>query len=54
VTRVLSALEAVQYRWTIKQVLETDEAWLDDIITMRTTGEEWRSVREQDEPKADE
>jgi hypothetical protein len=39
----------VQYRWTVQQVLETEEAWLDDIIAMRTVGEEWKRIREASE-----
>ena len=38
VTRILSVLEAVEFKWTIQQVLEQDEAWLDDILTMKAIG----------------
>jgi hypothetical protein len=46
VTRVLSVLEAVEFKWTVSQVLDTDEAWLDDILTMKGTGEKWKRIRE--------
>jgi hypothetical protein len=45
VKRVLSVLEAVEFRWSIPQVLETPEAWLDDILTMKGTGEKWKRIR---------
>lgn len=45
VKRVVSVLEAVEYRWTIADVLAQDEAWLDDILTMRGTGEKYKRIR---------
>lgn len=49
--RVLAVLEAVEYKWTIQQVLDSEETWLDDILIMKATGEQWKRIRseEQDE-----
>jgi len=40
ITRVLSILEAVSFAWTVNQVLEQDESWLDDILLMKAIGEQ--------------
>jgi hypothetical protein len=55
VKRVLSVLEAVEFRWTIQQVLDTPESWLDDVLTMKATGEKWKQIRalEQGEGNTD-
>ena len=45
VKRVLSVLEAVEYRWTISDVLAQDEAWLDDLMLMRGVGEKYKRIR---------
>jgi hypothetical protein len=42
-------LEAVEFRWTIRQVLETDEAWLDDVLTLKGIGEKWKRIREAEQ-----
>ena len=38
VTRVLEVLEAVEFKWTVKQVLETEDSWIDDILQMKSIG----------------
>jgi hypothetical protein len=45
VRRVLSVLEAIEFKWTIQQVLDTPEDWLDDILTMKSTGELYKYIR---------
>ena len=49
VKRVLSVLEAVEFKWTVRQVLETDETWLDDILTAKGYGEQWKRIREEEQ-----
>jgi hypothetical protein len=49
VKRVLSVLEAVEFKWTIQQVLDTPEDWLDDILTAKGYGEKYKRIREQEE-----
>jgi hypothetical protein len=45
VQRVLSVLEAVEFKWTIQQVLDSPEDWLDDILTMKGAGERYKRIR---------
>ena len=45
VRRVLSVLEAVEFKWTIQQVLDSPEDWLDDILTMKGAGERYKRSR---------
>ena len=40
VTRVLAVLEAVGFQWTLQQVLDQPESWLDDILTLKGIGEQ--------------
>ena len=42
-------LEAVEFHWTIEQILAADEAWTDDILTMKAIGERWKRIREETE-----
>ena len=36
---MLSILEVVEFKWTISQVLEQDETWMDDILELKSIGE---------------
>lgn len=45
---MLSILEAVGFKWTVQQVLETDEAWLDDILTVKGIGEQKKRMKDND------
>lgn len=52
VTRILSILEAVDWRWSIAEILDQDEAWLDDILAMKTVGEKIKSqMKKQRKPE---
>jgi len=43
VTRVLSILEATEFRWTINDVFAQPETWADDIFSMKAAGEKINS-----------
>ena len=36
---MLAILEAVEFRWTINEVLAQPESWSDDIFAMKSMGE---------------
>lgn len=49
VKKVLSILEASDWNWTIQDILEQDEAWTEDILLMKSVGEDWKSIREDEQ-----
>ena len=49
VRKVLAVLEAVDFKWTIEEVLDQDEAWVDDILALKSTGEDWQRIRQEQE-----
>jgi len=46
---VLSILEAVEFKWTVSEVLEQDETWTKDILEMKSIG---AIIRENSRKKA--
>jgi len=52
VKRVLTILEAVEFKWTINQVLEQDEKWAHDIFLLKGIGDSIYS-KERDEALED-
>jgi len=49
VKRMLSILEAVEFKWTVQDVLAAPEEWIDDILTAKGYGERYKRIREADE-----
>jgi hypothetical protein len=49
VKRMLSILEAVEFKWTVQDVLATPEEWIDDILTAKGYGETYKRIREDGE-----
>jgi hypothetical protein len=49
VTRVLAILETFDFKISIKQILEEEEAWMDDILTLKSVGEDWKRIRQEQE-----
>ena len=35
---MLSILEAVEFQWTVSEVLEQDEMWIKDILELKSIG----------------
>ena len=46
---MLSILEAVEFKWTVQDVLATPEEWIDDILTAKGYGETYKRIREDGE-----
>jgi hypothetical protein len=45
VKHLLSVLEAFDWKISIRQALEDDEAWQDDIILLKGLGERYKHIR---------
>jgi len=39
---MIEILEVVDYKWTIKEVLEQPDDWVDDILTFKGVGETFK------------
>ena len=49
VKRILSILEASDWNWTIQDVLDQPEALTDDVLLLKSVGEDWKNIREQEQ-----
>jgi hypothetical protein len=49
VAKVLAVLEVTDFKWTINDILAQDESWTEDILEMKSVGEEWKRIREEEQ-----
>ena len=47
VERVLSILESWEWKISIEQALDMDESWVDDVLEMKSVGEDWKRIRQE-------